>query len=99
MDRDADGVRAARTALRMRSHDLAAVAGLKPPQMSRIEHGKTPVPVYVDMLLALFERDESAIRFAIERAAAKQAARDAKGKRKRKRPPKPKSSSPEALPQ
>ena len=91
MERNADGVRAARLALRMRSQELAAVAGLRPSQMSRIECGKAPVPGYIDTLLALFERDESAVRFALDRViVAKQAKKASEPKRPRGRPRKPK---------
>ncbi len=60
-------VRAARKAIRLKQIELAKLCSIRAETLSRIESGKEAVPGYVDMIVALLERDEGAVRFAIER--------------------------------
>lgn len=62
-----DDIRKRRKAIRLQQQELAALCSLRPETLSRIETGKDAVPGYVDMILALVERDPEALRFALER--------------------------------
>jgi transcriptional regulator with XRE-family HTH domain len=60
-------IRQRRKALRLQQQDLARLCSIRPETLSRIERGKDDVPGYVDMILALLERDAEAVRFALQR--------------------------------
>jgi transcriptional regulator with XRE-family HTH domain len=60
-------IRKRREALRLQQKDLAAICSIRPETLSRIEKGTDQVPGYVDMILALLERDPEAVTFALER--------------------------------
>ena len=64
-------IRKRREALRLQQKELAAICSIRPETLSRIEKGTDQVPGYVDMILALLERDPDAVTFALERAAAR----------------------------
>lgn len=68
MLRNGKSIKAARIALRLRQNELATICGLRPETVNRIENGKDNVPAYLDMIVALLERDEANVRFAMERA-------------------------------
>ena len=57
-----------RRAIRLQQKQLAALCSIRPETMSRIEKGADQVPGYVDMILSLVERDEAALRFAMQKA-------------------------------
>ena len=63
----AEQLKKKREALRLRQNQLAKLCSLTPAMMCRIEKGKSDVPGYVDSILALLERDKSAIEFLMER--------------------------------
>ena len=67
MVRDGKGVKSARKALRLKQTELAGICGVRAETLSRIENNRENVPDYLDLVLALFQRDESAVRFAMER--------------------------------
>ena len=60
-------IKAARKAIRLKQMELARICSIRPETLSRIENETDAVPGYVDMIVALLERDESAVRFALER--------------------------------
>jgi transcriptional regulator with XRE-family HTH domain len=60
-------IRQRRKAIRLQQKQLAELCSIRPETLSRMESGKDDVPGYVDMILALVERDEAALRFAMER--------------------------------
>jgi transcriptional regulator with XRE-family HTH domain len=60
-------IRKRREALRLQQKDLAAICSIRPETLSRIEKGTDKVPGYVDVILALMERDPTAVQFALER--------------------------------
>jgi DNA-binding XRE family transcriptional regulator len=64
-------IRKRREALRLQQKDLAAICSIRPETMSRIEKGTDQVPGYVDMILALMERDPQSVQFALERVATR----------------------------
>jgi transcriptional regulator with XRE-family HTH domain len=68
MVRNGKAIRAARKTIRLNGKEFAKICSIEPETLSRIENGKLSVPGYVDMILSLLERDESAIRFAMDRA-------------------------------
>jgi transcriptional regulator with XRE-family HTH domain len=68
MVRNGKAIRAARKELRLKQREFAAICSIQPETLNRIESGKLSVPGYVDMILALLERDEGAVRFALEKA-------------------------------
>ncbi len=71
MTMKADEVKAARQRLRLMQKDLAAVCGLAPETLSRIEGGKAEMPFYAEMILMLIGRDEAALQAALRLAAGK----------------------------
>lgn len=60
-------IRKRREALCLQQKDLAAICSIRPETLSRIEKGTDQVPGYVDMILALMERDPAAVQFALEK--------------------------------
>jgi DNA-binding XRE family transcriptional regulator len=60
-------VRTRRKALGLVQRELAQLVGIRKETMSRIETGEDAVPVYLDMVLALVERDPEALAFALNR--------------------------------
>lgn len=64
--RSGNEIKQGRKALRLKQTEFAALCDLKAEHLSRIETGKVPVPGYVSTILALLERDESAISFLMK---------------------------------
>lgn len=62
-----EDIRKRRKAIRLQQKELAGLCSIRPETLSRIEAGKDAVPGYVDMILALVERDPEALKFALER--------------------------------
>jgi transcriptional regulator with XRE-family HTH domain len=60
-------IRKRRKAIRLQQNELAKIVSIAPETLSRIETGKDKVPGYVEMILALLERDPAAVQFALEK--------------------------------
>jgi predicted transcriptional regulator len=63
----AEQLKKKRETLRLRQNQLAKLCSLTPAMMCRIEKGDSKMPGYVDLIVSLLERDEPAVKFAMER--------------------------------
>lgn len=65
-NRSGKEIQRGRLALRIKQTHFAAFCDVEPEHMSRIENGKVNVPGYVNTILTLLERDQTAILFLME---------------------------------